>query len=180
MPNVTLYRSASPVWRARSATICVDGSEAGTLRAKDRLTLDLDDGPHQLTARIGLTTSPALTVILKAQLPTLVAIRANLIDRTISPPTPPLTLAVVQDFDDHGVSYRDMYQHRPIIGYRRRSHREQLAWVLGFLLLIAGQIVTHTVGRLPGLLIEIPGIVLVIVIFIRLFIYRGNGSEPNR
>lgn len=85
---------------------------------------------------------------MQGQSPTLIAIRVNLVDRTASPPKPPLTLAVVDDFDDHGVSYSDMHQHRPAIGYRRRSRREQLLWVLGFLLLVAGQIVTHTVGRL--------------------------------
>lgn len=176
MPSVTLYRSATPAGRMRTATISVDGSDVGSLKAKGRLTLDLDDGPHQLCARIGLTASPPLTLSLTDGSSTLIAIRANLVDRTASRPSSRLTLAVVDDFDDHGVSYREVYRHRPAIGYRRRSRREQMLWLLGFLLLVTSQIVEHTVSRLAGVLIGIPGLVIVVVIFIRLFIYHGRDA----
>lgn len=176
MPSVTVYRSATPAWRMRTATIAVDGSDAGTLKAKDRLTLDLADGPHQLTARIGLTTSPPLTLSLADGSPTLVAIRANLVDRTASRPASPLTLVVVDDFDDRGVSRRELVQHRPALGYRRRSRREQVLLFLGFVLAVAGQIVQHNVCRVAGAIMVIAGLIIVVVIFIRLFIYRGNDS----
>lgn len=175
MASITLYRSAGVAWAARHAEIVIDDRPVGRIRGKKRLTVELDPGEHEVRAHIGSTWTPPLTVELATGDTVILALRVTAPDRSVPPPVGgPLNLVHVEDYADKGTPLRQLVRDRPPVGYRRLTRRERLLWAGGFALLIAGQVIFHTVSRPAGDLIALPGMIIVVVLAFRLFLYRAK------
>ena len=172
MGVVTIYRSSSHAAGMRKAAIEVDGEPAGTVSGRGRLNLNLAPGAHTVRARLASSTSQTLRLDITDDRPRVVAIRYELTPD--GPSIARLAVAEVDNFNDRGVTMRDLYKHRPPTGNRKRTPFEQRLWVAAVLLMVAGWIISHTVSQPVGVLVSVPGFVVVIVLFFRLFLYRKD------
>ena len=156
-------------------TVLLDGESIGTVRRKQRLSVQVPDGPHQLTARIGSTTSRPLTVEVD-EAGAIVAIRVVVpADRRQQTPRQDyLQLVQVAGFDDRGSSYRELHSSRPPIGYRRLRSGERVLYAIAFVVLIIGQTLRHTLGSGPSLILSGPAAIVLLVLIVRLFLYRPD------
>lgn len=118
--SVVIYRSSGAAWKVRAALIDVDGTPAGRLRSGDRLELNLT-GTHTIRAHIGDTWTPPVTVDADASThePTILALRATLPDRSSGDAAAgPLNLVLTSDFNDRGLTLRDVRRNRSPIPHR--------------------------------------------------------------
>lgn len=181
MATVTVYRSKSAVWAGRSFSISVDGTEVGTVRGSRRLTLDIPEGHHDFTARVGRSGSAALSAELTA---------AGLI-LAVRPVMPSdygrgllqgdhLQLVAVHEFGDQGLTFRELHRNRPPVGYRRLRGWERLLFGFAVLVAILGQVLRHAVGPGVGLAVGAPGDLVMAVLVARLFIYRSEKDAVQK
>lgn len=180
--GVIIYRSSGAAWKIRTAQMEVDGAPAGRLRSGARLHLHLT-GRHTIRAHIGNTWTPPTTVDINPSRhePAILALRATLPVRgPIEANAGPLHLVPTSDFGDRGMTWRDIRRNRPPVGYRKRGPREQLLWIIALVLLFGGQIIAHTVNRAAGLSLGLVGAAIVVVLFLRVMLYRQSGKDDSR
>lgn len=174
MGTLTVYRSRSVFWAFRQMTVLIDGESAGTVKRKQRLSVQVPDGSHRLAARIGTTTSRPLTVEID-EAGAILAIRIVApADRQQAGQPDYLQLVRVDDFDDRGASYREMYRNRPPIGYRRLRSWERPVWAIALVVAVAGRLLHHLLGSALSVAIGGPAVLVLLVLAVRLFLYRPD------
>jgi hypothetical protein len=85
-----------------------------------------------------------------------------------------LEVVPAADFSVAGATSGDVFRNRPAISYRRLSGGERrLLWV-AFVVMILGELLRHRLGQGPSLAIAGPAGIVLVVLVVRLFIYRPD------
>jgi hypothetical protein len=176
MGTVTVHRDRSVIGRARRVTVLLDGEPVGTLRRGRQLSIRVPHGSHQLTARLGSTTSRPLALE-SEDADTLVAVQTVVpTGHGYHPPEDYLQLRPVTHVAEiRGVTFGEVRRTRPPVGYRRLQGWERPLFAVALVIVIGTQIMgTRTLGQGMYLAISGPAEIVVLVLVVRLFLYRAK------